>query len=583
MSRPGVKREAPVLDRSSRYLILDGYVDEPASLGVPPFISPQVRSLAGGLVAGGCQRDRIGYLTVDQWRSIKGRPEGIGSLGNLETLVIVTGCVVPGKYLRGTPISPREIREVARETSDATVIVAGPAADPSIEEDGLYLCRGDLGVLGEGISSTGSVIDRDRTGEEWNEHLLQGAFLIWMHPDHPAPLIAEIETSRGCPRYISGGCSFCTEPKKGPVQFREPERIIEEVRELSSFGLENMRVGGQSDLLTYMSPEVGKSDVPVPDPSSIAEMLAGAREALHGGKGVKRAVSNGRRLGIDTGIIHTDNANANVAYSYPEETGKALRQIVDNTTAGTVLALGLESSDPGVRRINNLNAGIEETLKAIRIMNEVGKHRGPNGLPHLLPGINFLGGLPGQTPESFQMDIRFLERVLESGLLVRRINIRGAIFKDDKGRPATPLLKGKLNRAFHLFKGRVRSEFDPIFLRNLIGEASVLKGVYMETRTGHVRFGRQIGSYPILVGIEHEVEIGSFIDVAVTEFSSRSVTGFQTPFFINRMGFRDLQALPGVGKRRAADLFKRMPLTAGSLEETMGESKWYADHLVFDR
>jgi radical SAM superfamily enzyme with C-terminal helix-hairpin-helix motif len=180
------------------------------------------------------------------------------------------------------------------------------------------------------------------------------------------------------------------------------------------------------------------------------------------------------------------------------------------------------------------------------------------------------------------MDIDLLRRILENGFLVRRINIRGAVFPDDKGNPSTPFLKGRLNRSFHAFKEKVRTEFDPVFMRNVVGEGTIVRGIFIEAASGHVRFGRQIGSYPVLIGVEHYVPLDAFIDVVVTEFSSRSITGFQTPFEINRMGFRDLQALPGVGKKRAAELFKRFPLTPADIDEVMGERPRFSDHLVFD-
>ena len=43
--------------------ILDGYVDEPACLGVPPYISPYIRTVAGVLVG---HRFTVRYLTIDQ-------------------------------------------------------------------------------------------------------------------------------------------------------------------------------------------------------------------------------------------------------------------------------------------------------------------------------------------------------------------------------------------------------------------------------------------------------------------------------------------------------------------------------------
>jgi radical SAM superfamily enzyme with C-terminal helix-hairpin-helix motif len=576
MGRPAAKQKQADLDPKWRYLILDGYIDEPASLGVPPYISPQVRALAGGLRSGGADPEDIGYITVDQWRELRGRGENLRELRKLESAIIVTGCVVPGKYLGGNPISRREILEASKELSGSTVVLGGPAADTSLP---LVRCTGDLGVLGEGLSSSGNIVNMDRTKEEWNEHLINGAFLVWKHPDHPSPLIAEIETSRGCPRFVSGGCSFCIEPKKGPVQFREPENIIKEVRALSDHGLENIRIGGQSDLLTYMSTEVGKSDIPTPDPGIIGEMMIGVKSELHKGKGVKRAESHGRRIGIETGIIHTDNANAAVIHQHPEASGEALKRIVENTTPGNVLALGLESSDPEVRKVNNLNSGPEEIMAAVKMMNEVGAQRGENGMPHLLPGINFLGGLPGQRPESFDHDIKLLDSILKEDLLVRRINIRGALFPDEKGKLGSPFLKGKVHKAFIGFKEKVRREMDPVMLRNMIGDGTVLRGIHIEASSGHVSFGRQIGSYPILVGIEHKVNMNSFIDVVVTEFSSRSITGFETPFHINKMSFRDLQALPGIGKKRAASLFNKMPLKEDIIQDHFHDHPWVIRHI----
>ncbi|MGA1872926.1 MAG: radical SAM protein [Thermoplasmatota archaeon] len=578
MGRPTAQQEQGRIDPKWRYVILDGYVDEPSSLGVPPYISPQVRSLAGGLICGGAGEDEVGYLTVDQWRKMRGAGNVFGKARKLEAIFIMYGCIVPGRYLRGTPISRREIGEASREAGEAQVIATGIASG-SLDIEGVEVSAGDPGVLGEGVASSGTASDRDRTADEWNDHLLAGAFVIWMHPDHPSPLIAEIETSRGCPRYVSGGCSFCSEPGKGPVQFREPANIAEEVRKLADLGLENIRIGGQSDLLTYMSPQVGRSEVPEPDPAVLGEMMQGAFFAVRGGKGVRRAAAKGRRTGIDTGIVHTDNANAAVISEHPELSREALIRIVEHTTPGTVLALGLESADPEVRRLNNLNSGPGEIIDAVRMMNEVGGERGENGLPRLLPGINFLGGLPGQVPESFSYDIDLLESILKEDLLVRRTNIRGALFPGRSGVPEALYLKGKLRKAFVKFKEKVRSELDPIFLERIVGRGGVLKGVYTEAVSGHVTFGRQIGSYPVLVGIEHGVPLGSFIDVAVNEFSGRSVTGFRTPFPINRMSFRDLQGLPGVGKKRAASIFNAIPLEEEDLKMFLDNEPWVIDHI----
>ncbi len=45
--------------------IVDGYVDEPACLGVSPYISPNIRAAAGVCTEAGY---RVRYLTIDQLR-----------------------------------------------------------------------------------------------------------------------------------------------------------------------------------------------------------------------------------------------------------------------------------------------------------------------------------------------------------------------------------------------------------------------------------------------------------------------------------------------------------------------------------
>ena len=82
-----------------RALVLDGYTDEPACLGVPPFVSPYARLAFGSLASAGAEVD---YATVDQWRS------RVVSLDRYDLLAVIRNIAVPGKYLRGMPASDRE-------------------------------------------------------------------------------------------------------------------------------------------------------------------------------------------------------------------------------------------------------------------------------------------------------------------------------------------------------------------------------------------------------------------------------------------------------------------------------------------
>jgi radical SAM superfamily enzyme with C-terminal helix-hairpin-helix motif len=87
-------------------LIIDGYVDEPACLGVPPYLAPYIRNIAGVLQDHGREPR---YITIDQIRS---HPEILGSPGTGGLAVMVAGVTVPGKYLGGTPASLTEIQQL---------------------------------------------------------------------------------------------------------------------------------------------------------------------------------------------------------------------------------------------------------------------------------------------------------------------------------------------------------------------------------------------------------------------------------------------------------------------------------------
>ncbi|MFB6200488.1 MAG: radical SAM protein, partial [Halorhabdus sp.] len=80
--------------------IVDGYVDEPAHFGVPPYISTYPRYTAGALVDAGVPRERITYHTIDALRE---ENERWCDVAEADLTVYVGGMTVPGKYVGGTP------------------------------------------------------------------------------------------------------------------------------------------------------------------------------------------------------------------------------------------------------------------------------------------------------------------------------------------------------------------------------------------------------------------------------------------------------------------------------------------------
>jgi len=505
-------------------LIIDGFVDEPACLGVPPYMSPQVRAAFGAARVAGAEAT---YLTVEQWR--RGLP-----LPRADLSLIIAGSAVPGKYLRAMPASGREIEELSSILPGVTVL-GGPAAS-DVRYQGMFhnFARLDAAAMVHDLlTGTGSG-ERWRTMEEWNTWLLSGADSVLSHPDHPQPLIAEVETYRGCVRYLSGGCSFCIEPLKGAPAFRDQADIMAECRRLRDLGVTNLRLGAQTCILSYKA-DLTAGDPPRPDPRAVEGLFSGVSS-----------------LKFD--VLHVDNANPAVVATYPQEAEAVLRSLVRHCTSGNVLALGLESADPTVAKANNLNSTPEQTLDAIRAINRIGGIVGASGLPELLPGLNFIVGLEGETGNSLRMNEELLRTVLAEGLLLRRVNVRQVI-------PVRRNFPRTVDHSdFVRFKEMVRREIDLPMLRRMVPRGRVLRKVYTELRDGNTTFGRQIGSYPLLIGIPYPVELGRFVDVAVVDWGFRSVTAIEHPLNVNSCPLKALEALPGVGRKRAMRLFRKRPL-----------------------
>jgi len=515
----------------SRILILDGYVDEPSTLGVPPYISPYVRYIYGavrqGLEESG-KKGEIRYLTIGQYRELNRKGNNSAPLTDTDLLIILNNTPVPGNYLSGRPASPRELNEIGEAAERAGIEVISWKSRVM----GAMNLQRDADAFVYDLLTGAGERDRYRTMEEWDEWAVAGAEIIRMHPDFPERLIAEVDTLKGCVRYINGGCSFCTEPLER-FRMRSVDSILREVEALVKNGLKALRLGG-SCIFSFQARGIGETDRPTPDPEKITPLLSGIR----------------RLLPAD-GVFHVDNANSGIIASHLEEAESIIRALVRFTTPGGSLSLGLESADPMVVERNHLNAKPEEVREAVRLINRHGRERGENGMPHLLPGINLLYGLPGETEETFRLNFEFLKGLRDEGMLFRRINIRQLSPVRIQGQGRKPV--------FRKWKERVRQEIDLPNLRDILPVGTVLRRVHIEKHDGGVSFGRQTGTYPILVGIPFSVEIGKTVDVKITDYGLRSVTGIPVPFDINHASLKALSSLPGIGKKRAARLIRCRP------------------------
>ena len=507
--------------RIPKVAVIDGYIDDPAALGVPPYISPMIRAVAGAAKDAGAE---VEYITVDMLRKGTEPPEA-------DVSVVLSGNTVPGKYLRSMPMSGKELRNLAPHLKGWKMIGGSAAFSPDADAFDFRIARDLAASLYDGLMGL-EVGERLRTLDEWNRWMVLGADIVTSHQDFPEPLMVEIESYRGCHRWSVGGCSFCIEPSKGRPLMRSPKDILEEAARLRELGVRNVRIGGQTCIVSYgADPD---SACPRPRPDLVRELFEGLKA-------------------LDFTCLCVDNADPAVIATYPEESEEIVRILADCCSSGNVLAMGLESADPAVKEANNLNASAEQLKEAVRIVNRAGGDRGEEGLPKVLPGINLICGLDGETDATYKMDLALLHELLDEGLMVRRINIRQVI---DSRRPFN--VRVDTNR-FKKFKETVREEIDRPMLERCMPAGTVLKNVYAEIHDGNTTFGRQPGSYPILVGIPYKVSLDTGYDVIVTDWGYRSVTGLTYPFDINNLPMSALSALPGIGKKRAVTLVRERP------------------------
>jgi radical SAM superfamily enzyme with C-terminal helix-hairpin-helix motif len=327
---------------------------------------------------------------------------------------------------------------------------------------------------------------------------------------------------------------------------RSPEDIIKEVSRLKELGVRNIRIGGQTCIISYGSDDY--LGIPKPKPDVIKSLFNGLRE-------------------MNFDVLHVDNANPAVIAEYPNEATEILKILVDTCTSGNVLALGMESADPIVIKANNLNATPEQVMTALRMINAAGSQRGENGMPKLLPGLNLKSGLDGETSATYEMNEKFLKEVINDGLMLRRINIRQVL-------PVRKEFETKVDHnKFKKYKQRIREDIDGPMLRRIVPAGTILKNVYLEIIDNGITFGRQIGTYPLLIGIPYRTETERFCDIIVTEHGFRSITGIEFPFPINKANMNAISSLPGIGKKRAARIVMARPIkNADELAKAVGDA-----------
>jgi len=542
--------------------ILDCYSDEPAGLGVPPYLGVTPRYVFGAVVEAGSEAR---YINIDDIRAFWGRPhEAINLTRTVEQVasilrwadvfVVLGGSHTPGRYLRGRPAVPKEISRFVTGVR-GTVFVGGPISESTMgggrgfrinteilgSPDSLVLGDPEAFVYEFLTTHTIPGIPLLRDYEKLDAFAIRGAEILRQVTPKP-DMVLEVETSRGCTRAVSGGCSFCSECSRyGLPTFREEQSIVAEIHRLRDLGARNIRLGRQACFFSYRSRGVGEEEIPKPNPTAVENLLSACS-----------------RLRLNS--LHIDNVNPAVVAKHSEESRRIAKSIVRYCTPGNVAALGVETADPRVVRRNNLKAMPDESLEAIRLISDLGARTGWNGQPAFLPGINLVLGLPGETRETYRLNLEFLQSILDAGLLVRRINIRRLIPVRGTQLWGRRWNQRAMERESRQFVKGVRTSIDRPMLRRVFPVGTILRGLVAEVQNGRTTFCRFPGSYPVVVGIWGRISPGTILDGFVLDHGYRSLTAVRFPLDLNACSAAELELFPGIGRQRSARILRSRPL-----------------------
>jgi len=483
------------------YTILDCYTDEAAGLGVPPYLGTYSRYIAGYL------NEEVYYITIDDLRFYRKYNSRIKQpkpsqktdvytynltknhnniskiLDETDTLIIVLGVHVPGKYLSAVPGTLHELIPLISDLK-CKKILTGPAVFGTQLQGGKFFEKFSFGLFDK--------IDHKMykfSYKDTKEYAIKGAGILKQIPDLR---MIEIETGRGCG---IGHCSFCTEPIKSRVEFRDVEDILLEVEEFYNLGARYLRFGKQTCFYTL--------------PKAI-ELLKETRKRCP-----------------EIKVLHIDNVNPVKVVQDKKNNDEITKAVVKYCTSGNIAAFGVESFDMEVVKQNTLNSTPNIAYEAVKILNKYGAERGEDGLPRFLPGINIIFGLLGESKKTNEENMKWLKRIYDEGLMLRRINIRqAAVFEGTmlyENSKEHYLFKNK--KYYWKWRNEIRQKIDWPMLKRIAPAGTVFTDCYAEIYDGNTTFCRQFGTYPLIVGVKGRLELKKFYDLEITRHMLRSLVG----------------------------------------------------------
>ncbi|MEU9373689.1 radical SAM protein [Streptomyces sp. NPDC048255] len=495
-------------------VILDCYTVEPSGLGVPPYLSPYVRNAWSALRRTRPEAD-VRYVTIDdvRWCLAGGKPSvepplsdrltysvtvnrdvAVQLLRDAEIVIVIAGDAVPSVHLHAVNGSFEDIARALACTRGRRYLL-GPLSTYALDAPAEY--AGLFDAIHTHTVTSGDLLLGSRRPADYEQMRSERDSFAGLVEQMPWRPIAELELYRGCTRRRF--CDFCNEPAKSPVvAFREVDDVVEEATQLYAAGIRNFRLGQQTCFFSYRQR----------DENAIRALLSGIREHCP-----------------ELEVLHIDNADP-LAVAAP--VGLRIAKLVaDFCTEGNCAPMGIESFDPAVIERNTLTCTQEILVRAVEHVNTAGAVRGPGGLPMLLPGLNLIYGLPGETHGTHVANLRGLAGILDAGLLCHRTNVRLA-----RAFPGTPLAalgrQEPLPSAEHFtsWKADIDFTWDQPMKERVYPTGLRVPGLHSYFVSEEGTYWRRLGSYSIQV-VERgaAVPLGTTGDLVVTGHSPRAIYG----------------------------------------------------------
>ncbi|MFJ9795449.1 radical SAM protein [Streptomyces sp. NPDC101145] len=495
-------------------VILDCFTVEPSGLGVPPYLSTYVRNAWSALRRARPEAD-VRYVTIDdvRWCLAGGKPsvgpplsdrltysvtvnrdDAVRLLRDAEIVVVIAGDAVPSVHLHAVNGSFEEIARALACTRGRRYLL-GPLSAYALASPAEY--AGLFDAVHTHTVTSGDLLLGSRRPADYEQMRRERESFVGLVEQMPWRPIAELELYRGCTRRMF--CDFCNEPAKSPlVAFREVDDVVDEAAQLYAAGVRNFRLGQQTCFFSYRNR----------DEDAIRALLGGIRERCP-----------------ELEVLHIDNADP-LAVAAP--VGLRIAKLVaDFCTEGNCAPMGIESFDPAVIERNTLTCTPEILMRAVEHVNTAGADRGPGGLPRLLPGLNLIYGLPGETHHTHVANLYGLARILDAGLLCHRTNVRLA-----RAFPGTPLAALRelepLPSAEHFasWKADIDFTWDQPMKERVYPTGLRVPGLHSYFVSEEGTYWRRLGSYSIQV-VERgaAVPVGTTGDLVVTGHSPRMIFG----------------------------------------------------------